>query len=112
MLLVVVVAMVLVMAVVFGSFPVAKSHFSLGVVQGIEVVVVAVSGVSSGFALKHHLQVGSDAMVTGAGHVAEVDDAALISALVGWFDPGEAEFVGDVASHDLHNLIVKKTGKQ
>lgn len=74
---------------------------SLGVVQALEVVVmVAVGHVT----LWHHLQVGPDAVVAGAGVVAEVDDTALVGALIGRFDPGEAELVGDVAPHDFHHL--------
>lgn len=77
------------------------SHPSLGIVQGLEVaVVVTVDDVS----LWHHLQVGPDAVVAGARVVAEVDDAALVGALVGRFDSGETKFMGDVASHDLHHL--------
>lgn len=74
---------------------------SLGVVQALEVVVMVAVG---HVALRHHLQVGPDAVVAGAGVVAEVDDAALVGALVGRFDPGEAELVGDVAPHDFHHL--------
>lgn len=107
MLLVMAVILVMAVSVLFGatvglhSFPVNNSHSSLGIVQGLEIfVVVAVDDVS----LWHHLQVGPDAVVTGTFVVAEVDDATFIDALVGWFDSGEAEFMGDVASYDFHNL--------
>lgn len=74
----------------------------LSVVPGLEVGVALGAGGSG--ALWHHLQVGSDAVAAGAGLVAEVDHAAFIGAFVRRFDPGEAELVGDVAAHDLHNL--------
>lgn len=102
--------MILVMAVsvLFGAterlpvVPVRESHSSLGVVHGLKVV----AGVTADYvALRHHLQVGSDAVVTRALDVAEVNDAALVRALVRRLDSGEAEFVGDVASYNLHNLM-------
>lgn len=106
-LLVVPVILVMAVSVLLGAtvrlhlFPVDERHSFLGIVQGLEVViVVSVDDV----ALRHHLQVGSDAVVTGACVIAEVDDAAFVGALIRRFDPGEAEFMGDVASHDLHHL--------
>jgi len=88
-------------AVGLAGVPVDERRPSLGVVQVFEVVVaVNVDDV----AILHHLQVGPDAVVAGARVVAEVDDVALVGALVRRLDPGEAEFVGDVASYDLHHL--------
>lgn len=92
------------LALVTRPHPVLERHPRLGVVQALEVVAAA-AGVGGGaLALRHHLQVGPDAVVAGAGVVAEVDDAALVGALVGGFDPREAELVGDVAPHDFHHL--------
>lgn len=112
MLLVVPVILVMAMSVLFGAterlhvIPVRESHSCLGVVHSLKVVVVVADDV----ALRHHLQVGSDAVVTRPFVVTEVDDAALVCALVRWLDSGEAEFMGDVASYNLHNLIkTKKT---
>lgn len=108
MLLVVPVILVMAVSVLFGAterlpvVPVRESHSSLGVVHGLKVV----AGVAADYvALRHHLQVGSDAVVTCALDVAEVNDAALVRALVRRLDSGEAEFVGDVASYNLHNLM-------
>lgn len=78
-------------------------HSSFGVIQGLEVAVTDV-------ALRGHLQVGSDAVVAGAFSVAEVDDAAFVGAFIGWFDTREPEFVRDVATYNLHNLV--KSEKQ
>lgn len=107
MLLVMPVILVMAVSVVFGttarlpSIPVTDSHSSLGVIQGFEIfVVVTVDDV----ALWHHLQVGSDTVVTGTLVVTEVDDTALVDSLVRWFDPGEAQFMGDVASYNFNNL--------
>ena len=55
-------------------------------------------------ALWHHLQVGAHAVVAGTCVIAEVDNAALIGALIRRLDSGKAEFMGDVASYNLHNL--------
>lgn len=79
--------------------PVLECHPSLGVVQGLEVVAAGVGG-----ALRHHLEVGPDAVEADVGVVAEVDDAALVGSLVGRLDPREAELVGDVAPDDFHHL--------
>ncbi len=103
------VPMILVMAVnvLFGAtvrlhvVPVNESSSSLGIVQGLEVVVVVTV---DNVALWHHLQVGSDAVVAGTCVITEVDDTAFIGALIRRLDPGEAEFMGDVASYNLHNL--------
>lgn len=81
--------------------PADERHPSLGVVQGLKVVVAVAVGDG---ALRHHLQVGPDAVVAGTRVVAEVDDPALVGAFVGWLYPGEAEFMGDVASYNLHDL--------
>lgn len=107
MLLVMPVILVMAVSVTFGATTrrrstfAASAHSCLGVVHGLKIViVVSVDDV----ALWHHLQVGSDAVVTGALVVAEVDDAAFVDSLVRGFDPGEAEFMGDVASYNFHNL--------
>lgn len=106
-LLVVPVILVMAMSVLLGAtvrlhlFPVDEHHSFLGIVQGLEVVV----GVTVGdVALRHHLQVGSDTVVTGTCVIAEVNDAAFVGALIRRFDPGEAKFMGDIASHNLHHL--------
>lgn len=95
---------VLVVAVLPGTavrLPVHKHRPLLGVVHGLKVAAaLRVEDV----ALWHHLQVGSDAVVAGAGFVAEVDHAAFVGTFVGCFHPGEAELVGDVAAYDFHNL--------
>lgn len=106
-LLVVAVVLVVAVSVLPGAavglpvLPVGESLSSLGIVQGREVVVVVGA---ADVALWHHLQVGPDAVVAGTCDIAEVDDAALVGALIGRLDPGEAEFMGDVASYDLNNL--------
>lgn len=107
-LLVVPVIRVMAVSMLFGAImrlrfaPIDECHSPLGVIQGLEVaVVVAVAG---DVALWHHLQVGSDTVVAGTCVIAKVDDTAFVGALVGWLDPGEAEFMGDVASYNLHNL--------
>ena len=99
-----VVPVALVMDVLFGAAVglVLECGPSLGVVQGFE--VVAVGSLSDG-ALWHHLQAGSDAVVARAHVVTEVDDAALVGALVRRLDPGEPQFMGDVASYNLNNLV-------
>lgn len=79
----------------------------LGVVPGVKVGVALGAG---GSVLWHHLQVGSDAVAAGAGLVAEVDYTAFIGAFIRRFDPGEAELMGDVAAHDLHNLATTEEG--
>ena len=104
-------------AVRIQAVTVSERHPSLGVVRGLEVVAVrAVDDVTG----RHHLQVGPDAVVPGPGVIAEVDDTAFVGALVGQLDSGEAEFVGDVASYNLHHLaqthkkrdeIIKKNSK-
>lgn len=81
--------------------PVNKCHSSLGIIQGLEVVIAVTA---DDVALWHHLQVGSDAVVAGTGVITEVDDTAFIDALIRWLNPGEAEFMGDVASYNLHDL--------
>lgn len=81
--------------------PVDEHHSFLGVIQGLKVIVVVTA---NDVTLWHHLQVGSDAVVAGPCVITEVDDAAFIGALIRWFDPGETEFVGDVASYNLHDL--------
>lgn len=106
MLLVVPMTLVMALSVLFGAtvrhlLPVNECHSSLGVIQGLEVVVVVTV---DDVALRHHLQVGSDAVVAGTCVIAEVDDTAFVGALIRRFDPGEAEFVGDVASDNLHDL--------
>lgn len=79
-----------------------ERHSSFGVIQGLEVAVgLAVDNV----ALRGHLQVGPDAVVAGTFAVAEVNDAALVGAFIGWLDAREAELVRDVAAYDFHNLI-------
>lgn len=105
-----VVPMILVMTVsmLFGAtvrhiVPVNECHSSLSIVQGLEVVVVVAVDDD---ALRHHLQVGSDAVVAGTFIIAEVDDAAFIGALVRRLDPRKAEFMGDVASYNLHDLAM------
>lgn len=62
-------------------------------------------------ALRHDLQVRPDAVVAGAGVVAEVDHAALVGALVSGLYSREAEFVGDVASYNLHDLATRHNVK-
>lgn len=118
MLLGVPVILVMAMSVHFGAtvrlhaVPVDKRHSSFGIVQGLEIVVVVTV---DDVALWHHLQVGSDAVVAGTCDIAEVDDTALVCALIRRLDPGEAEFMGDVASYNLHNLTKMdeiKRGKQ
>lgn len=110
MLLVVAVVLVVVVSVLSGAtvrihvVPVNEPHFSLGVVQGLEVVVVGVDDV----ALWHHLQIGPDTVVAGTCVIAEVNDAAFIGALIGRLDSGEAQFMGDVASNNFHNLVKTK----
>lgn len=105
-LLVVPVILVVAMSVLFGAAVrlnvIRVSRSSLGVVQGLEVVVVVVVDDA---ALWHHLQVGAHTVVANTCIVAEVDDTALVGALVGWLDPGEAKFMGNVASYNLHNLV-------
>lgn len=110
-------AVILVMAVsvVFGatvrlrSIFITNSHACLGVVHGLKIaIVVTIDDV----ALWHHLQVGSDTVVTGTLVVAEVDDAAFVDSLVRWFDSGEAEFMGDVASYNFHNLAKAQNEKK
>lgn len=107
-----VVPVVLVMAVLPGAamqLSVNNQRSPLGVVHGLKVAVVF--GVDD-VALWHHLQVGSDPVVTGATFVTEVDHAAFVGPFIGRFDPGEAEFVGDVAANDLHNLDSFKEKKK
>ena len=70
------------------------------------------SGAVVGVALRHHLQVGPCAVVARARRVAEVDDAALIRALVRRPHRREAELVGDVATGDLHHLAERETDRQ
>lgn len=86
-----------------------KCRFSFGVIQGLEVIAVATRDY---VALWHHLQVGSDTVVAGTCVIAEVNHAAFISALIRWFDSGEAEFMGDVASNNLHNLTFRQSQKR
>ncbi len=81
--------------------PANKRHSSLGIIQGFEVIIVV--GVDD-VALWHHLQVGSDTVVASTCIIAEVDDTAFIDALIRRLDSGEAEFMGDVASYNLHDL--------
>lgn len=100
----------LVMAVFFGAalrLSVQDSHRSLGVVHSLEVVVVV-----HDVPVRQHLQVRSGAVVARACVVTEVDDAALVGALVRRLDSGEAEFMRDVASHNLHNLAEIKGKKE
>lgn len=93
-----------VLSVTAGS-AVDERHSTFGVVQGLEVAVgLAVNDV----ALRGHLQVGPDAVVAGTFAVAEVNDAALVGAFIGWLDAREAELVRDVAAYDLHNLVKLK----
>lgn len=77
-----------------------ERHSSFGVIQGLEVAVVVTD-----VTLRGHLQVGSDAVVAGTFSVAEVDDAAFVGPFIGWFDTREPEFVRDVATYNLHNLV-------
>lgn len=77
-----------------------ERHSSFGVIQGLKVAVVVTD-----VALRGHLQVGSDAVVAGTFSVAEVDDAAFVGTFIGWFDTREPEFVRDVATYNLHNLV-------
>lgn len=106
-----VVPVALVMDVLFGAAVglVLECRPSLGVVQGFE--VVAVGSLSDGALRRHHLQAGSDAVVARAHVVTEVDDAALVGALVRRLDPGEPQFMGDVASYNLNNLVEIKQMK-
>lgn len=99
--------LVVTMSMLFGAtvrlhiVPISESHSSLGVIQGLKVVVViAVNDV----ALWHHLQVSAHTVVAGTCVITEVNDTALIGALIRRLDSGEAEFMGDVASYNLHNL--------
>lgn len=79
-----------------------ERHSTFGVIQGLEVAVtVAVDEVT----LRGHLQVGSDTVVPWTFAVAEVDDATFVGTFIGWFDTREAEFVRDVATYNLHNLV-------
>lgn len=55
-------------------------------------------------ALRLHLEEGPDAVLLRHG-AAEVDDAALVRALVWRFDTWEAELVGDVAAGHFHYLM-------
>lgn len=102
-----VVPVVLVMSVLFGAsvrrhvVSVVESVSSLGVIQSLKVIIV---GAVDYVTLRHHLQVGSDAVVAGTFVIAEVDDTTFIDALIRRLDSGEAEFMGDVASYNLHNL--------
>lgn len=100
----VVVAVDVIPGAIVGLVSLGKALSALGVVQRLEVAVVAAQGV----ALRCHLQVGPDAVVPRPRIVAEVDDAALVGALVGRLDPGKAELVGDVAAYDLHHLTNKE----
>lgn len=114
MLLVVPMTLVMALSVLFGAtvrhlLPINECHSSLDVIQGLEVVVVVTV---DDVALWHHLQVGSDAVVAGTCVIAEVDDAAFVGALIRRFDPGEAEFVGDVASDNLHDLAKLRQNKK
>lgn len=115
MLLVVPTTLVMVLGLHFGAtmkhlFSIHnKCRFCFGVIQGLEVIAVATSDY---VALWHHLQVGSYAVVAGTCVIAEVNDVAFISALIRWFDPGEAEFMGDVASHNLHDLTFRQSQKR
>lgn len=109
------VILVMAVSVVFGatvrlrSIFVTNSHSCLGVVQSLKIViVVTVDDVT----LWHHLQVGSDTVVTGTLVVTEVDDTAFVDSLVRWFDSGEAEFMGDVASHNFNNLAKTQNKKK
>ena len=87
---------------VLSATAVDERRSTFGVVQGLEVAVgLAVNDV----ALRGHLQVGPDAVVPGTFAVAEVNDAALVGAFIGWLDAREAELVRDVAAYDLHNLV-------
>ena len=76
--------------------------------HGLNVVSMVTAGVVVravvGAALRRHLQVGPGAVVASAGHVAEVDDAALVRPLVPRPHCREAELVGDVATGNLHHL--------
>lgn len=54
-----------------------------------------------------HLEVGPDAVVLRHS-TAVVDHAALVRALVCWFDAGETEFVGDVTTGHFHHLMSRK----
>lgn len=108
-----VVLVVLVVTVLSGAavrLPVHESHPPLGVVGRVHVVVVAVSGVVD-VALRHDLQVRPDAVVAGAGVIAEVHHAALVGALVSGLHSREAEFMGDVASYNLHDLATRDNVK-
>lgn len=77
-----------------------ERHFSFGIIQGLKVAVVVTD-----VAFWGHLQVGSDAVVAGTFSIAEVNDAAFVGTFIGWFDTGEPEFVRDVATYNLHNLV-------
>lgn len=103
-LVVLLVAPVALVVVVFFGFQ--DSRRPLGVVHSLKVVVVV-----RHVPVRHHLQVRPGAVVACACIVTEVDDAAFVGALVRRLDSGEAEFMRDVASYDLHNLE-RVNGKQ
>lgn len=96
MLLVSPVILVVDLSMVFGGtvrlhdVPNSESHSSLGIIQGLKVVVV---GAVDDVALWNHLQVGAHAVVASTCIIAEVDDTALVDALIRWLDSGEAKFV-------------------
>lgn len=79
------------------------------VLDACPLVIVRVVAIGAGLLLgpplarRLHLEVGAHAVVLGVA-VAEVDHAALIGALVGRLDVGEAQLVGDVAARHLHHL--------
>jgi len=59
--------------------------------------------------LGRHLQAGVRAVPPLPRHAAaEVDDAALVRALVRRRDAGEPQLVGDVAAGDFHHLMGTK----
>lgn len=105
-LLVVPVTLVMVLSVLLGAtvrhlFPINECHPPFGIIQRLEVVIVVTV---DDVALWHHLQVGSDTVVAGTCVITEVDDTAFVDAFIRQFDPGEAEFVGDVAPYNFHDL--------
>jgi len=81
----------------------------------VAVVTAGVGGLSwavAGVALWRHLQVGPCAVVARACRVAEVDDAALVRALVRRTDGREAELMGDVAPGNLHHLAKRERDRE
>lgn len=105
-LLVVPVTLAMVLSMLLGGtvrhlFPINERHPPFGIIQRLKVVIVVTV---DDVALWHHLQVGSDTVVAGTCVVTEVDDTTFVDAFIGQFDPGQAEFVGDVAPYNFHNL--------